>query len=181
MPQTINYKTSYLQDKYEIFTGDVKIGKLYKNNWLGSTIESTVNSKDFKFISNGIINPIITIFDKKNNKSIGKARIHAFFKFRPTVILTMTNNKMYKWDAKGWISSHWQWIDMNSTQVVLNADDQLNVFKNFGSISSSLPNNDMELLIGLGIHLRNIVPRANRISVILGVIILSIFLPKLFS
>jgi len=181
MQQTIIYKTTYLQDKYEIFREDLKIGKLYKSNWLGSTIETTVNSQNFKFTSKGIINHIISIVDKNSNEYIGEVKFSTFLRLHPTAILTMKSNKMYKWSAKGWISSNWQWIDMNSSQVLVNANDQLSVFKNFGSISSSSQNKDEELLIGLGIHLRNIVPRANMISILLGIIILSIYLPKLFS
>ncbi len=85
MNSTVTYKTSFLKDSYSIFEDDGKIGKLYKSEWTGPAIDTTINKRNFRFVTKGIFRTSIAVIDKvvhylhlvlqtktKNNATSGK-------------------------------------------------------------------------------------------------------------
>lgn len=137
---------------------------MYKTEWLGSTIETTINGHHFKFVSKGFFRPVILIFDKDAKQNIGTVTINNFFKISPSATLSSFDNKHYSWTTKSIFSYDWEWLDLSDTQIVASSNEPLDIFKQKGTISLTRQNKQDELLIALGIHLRNVVQRKTVIT-----------------
>lgn len=181
MQHALTYKTSFTKDSYSIYRGNIQIGKLYKTEWLGSTIESTINEHNFRFVSKEFFRPVISIFDKDSKQNIGTVSINNFFKISPSATLSLVDNKHYRWTTKGIFSYDWEWLDLSNTQIVASSNEPLDLFKQKGTISLTQQNIRNELLITLGIQLRNVIQRKTVITRILSLIVLALTLPKLFA
>lgn len=181
MQQVLTYQTSYTQDNYQIFSDKIQIGKLYKREWLGSTIDSSINGHDFKFTSMGFFNPVISIIDKKSKQIIGTVKIKNFLNFSPSATLTIGDNQLFVWVAKDIFSYNWQWMDLLNNQTLVNSSEPIDIFRQRGAISLNQQNNYADLLIALGIHLRNVVQRKTVITRLVGLIILALILPRIFA
>lgn len=174
MQHAVTYQTSFTKDSYLIFSGNTQIGKLYKTEWVGSPIETTINGRNFKFISKGFFRPIISVFDKDTKQNIGTVTINNFFKISPSATLNLPENKHYSWKTKGIFSYDWQWLDLSDSQIAASSNEPLDIFKQKGTISLAQQNNQEELIIALGIHLRNVVQRKTlitRILVLIGLVL----------
>ncbi len=181
MQQALTYKTSYTKDSYSIFSDNIQIGKLYKKEWLGSNIETTINGNRFKFDSTWFFNPTIFVFNKNTKQKIGTVTVNNFFKISPSATFISADNKQYKWTTKGIFSYDWEWFDAVSNRVVAMSAEPFDLFKQTGTINLTQQNQQNELLIALGIHLRNVVKRKTAITQISGLVIFSLTFLKLFA
>jgi hypothetical protein len=181
MQKLFTYQSSLFKDSYLIFNGDRQIGKLYKKEWLGSPVETTINGHQFKFISSNIFRPVISIFDKGANQSVGTVTINSLFSITPSAKLRLANNKIYRWTNKDIFSHNWKWHDLSDMEIVASSKEPLEVFKQKGIISLAQENTKEELLITLGIHLRNVVQKQNLLIRLLSLVVLALLLPRLFA
>ncbi len=181
MQQSLTYQTSFTKDSYSIFSDNIQIGKLYKREWLGSPIETTINGYHFKFVSKGFFRPDVSFFDKDIKQNIGTVTINNFSKISPSATLHLVDHKHYSWTIKGIISYDWQWQDLSDLKIVASSKEPLDIFRQIGTISLTQQNNNEELFIALGIHLRNVVQRQSLIIRILCFIVVALLLTKLFT
>ena len=61
MAQTLTYKTSYFSDNYQILKENLQIGKLYKIEWLGTTIDTSINDKKLELLNLAVHDDILEI------------------------------------------------------------------------------------------------------------------------
>ncbi|MBY0481203.1 MAG: hypothetical protein K2Q21_07600 [Chitinophagaceae bacterium] len=179
MTQPITYKTSSFSDNYQILKDSLQIGKLYKTEWLGSTIDSTLNEQKFRFVSKGLLKPTITILNLSTNKIVGTIKIK-HLRFHQNAILTLPNGVEYNWTCNKIFANDWQWIALNSGETLFTSKEPLDLFKQNGTISFSDKTLNTELFITLGIHLRNVVRRKSHFIKLIGALILIILLQQLF-
>ena len=181
MQKLFRYQSSLFKDSYLIFNGEMQIGKLYKKEWLGSPVETTINGHQFRFISSNTFRPVITIFDKGANQNIGTVTINSIFSLTTSANLRLTGNKVYRWTNKDIFSHNWKWHDLSDMEIVASSKEPLEIFKQNGTISLAQENLKEEILITLGIHLRNVVQKQNLVTRLLSLIALALLLPRLFS
>ena len=118
MQYGLTYQTSFMKDSYFICKDSLQIGKLYKAEWLGSTIDTTINEQSFRFVSEGFFSTTITIMNKKTRQTIGTVQINNFFKFSPSATLSLRDDKYYAWTTKGIFDFEWQWLDLPNKQMI---------------------------------------------------------------
>ncbi len=180
MTQTLTYKTSYFSDNYQILKDNLQIGKLYKTEWLGSTIDSTLNEKKFRFISKGLVKPTITILNLSTNAIVGTIKIKNLLNFYQNAVLTLSNGTQYNWTCNKLFANDWQWTALNNSEVLFNSKEPVDIFKQNGQIDFNDKTLDTELFVTLGIHMRNFSKRKSYLTTMMGLIILIILVPKLF-
>jgi len=176
MQNGLTYQTSFMKDSYFICKDNLQIGKLYKGEWLGSTIDATTNEHSFRFVSKGFFRPAISITDKKTKHIIGTVAINNFFKFSPSATLSLINNKCYAWTTKGIFSFGWKWVDLANEQIIATSTEPLDILGQSGTIELPQQNEQTELLIALGIHLRNVVQRTTVMTRIIAFVSLTLSL-----
>ncbi len=181
MTQTITYKTSYLSDNYQILNDNLQIGKLYKTEWLGTTIDATINEKKFRFVSKGFLKPTITIVNLSTNAIVGAIEIKHLLNFHQNAILTLSNGAQYNWTCNKHFANDWQWTALKNSEILFTSLEPLDIFKQNGKVTYNDKTEITELFITLGIHLRNSVKRKSLLTTVMGLIILIVFLPKLFN
>lgn len=179
MQHSFAFETSFWKDSYSIFRNSIQIGKLYKTEWLVSTVETTISGNSYIFISKGVFNRTISIVDKKTKQSIGAVTINSFFKVSPSATFSLTGNKHYRWTTGGIFSYDWKWFNLSDNEIVAISTEPLDLFKQKGMISWKQPNDKDELLIVLGIYFRNSVQRNTIITRILSLFLLALTLLKL--
>lgn len=180
MTQPITYKTSSFSDNYQILKDSLQIGKLYKTEWLGSTIDSTLNEQKFRFVSKGLLKPTITILNLSPNKIVGTIKIKRLLNFQQNAVLTLSNDTAYQWTCHNFFANDWQWSALDSGEILFTSKEPLDLFKQNGTISFSDKTLNTELFITLGIHLRNVVRRKSHFIKLIGALILIILLQQLF-
>jgi hypothetical protein len=181
MNQILNYKTSYTSDRYEILRDSLQIGKIYKAEWLFNPIDTFLNEHKFRFISKGFFKPRISVLDISSNSIVGTISIQSLFSFRPSAVLTFSNGPKYRWTSNKLFANDWQWTDLNTEETIFSSKEPLDLFKQNGTIIFNDKTHDKELFISLGIHLRNVAKRKSHLTKIFGVIILIIYLQRLFN
>lgn len=181
MRQTITYNTSYFIDNYKIFKENLLIGKLQKTEWLGATIDTKINEKKFRFVSKGFLKPTITIINLSTNTIVGAIKIKHLLKFYQNANLTLSNGAQYIWTCNKLFSNDWQWTALKNSEILFKAKEPLNIFKQNGTVKFNNETENTELFITLGIHLRNSVKKKSLLTTVMGLIILIVFLPKLFN
>ncbi|HEX5151207.1 MAG TPA: hypothetical protein VFW07_07145 [Parafilimonas sp.] len=180
MRQSLTYQTSFIKDSYSIFSDEKQVGKLFKKEWLGSTIETSMNGHKFIFVSKGFFNPIVLVIDKATQKTIGTIAIKDL-RIYPFAILILVNNQQFRWTSGGVFSHDWKWQDLSNGQTVINSNESLNLFRQNGMISITRKNKQQELLIALGIHLRNVIQRKALLAKVLGLIVGALLIWQLFA
>jgi len=181
MTQTLTYKTSYFSDNYQILRDNLQIGKLYKTEWLGATIDTSINDKKFRFISKGFFKPALTIINLSTNAIVGTIEIKHLLNFYQNAVLTLSNGTQYNWTCNKLFTNDWQWTALNNSQILFNSKEPLDLFKQNGRIAFDDNTLDTELFITLGIHLRNFAKRKSHLTTMMGFIILIILIPRLFK
>jgi len=73
---------------------NLQIGKLYKIEWLGTTIDTSINEKKFRFISKGFLKPTITILNLSTNAIVGTIKIKHLLNFQQNDVLTPPGAEM---------------------------------------------------------------------------------------
>jgi|GEM_PF-3199045 len=180
MTQVISYRTSYFSNKYQILKDSLQIGNLYKTEWLGCTIEASLNEQKFSFVSKGILHPSITIINPVTNTTVGTIEINHLLSFHQTAILTLQNGSKYYWTCNNFFTNDWQWTSLINSEIVFKSVEPLDIFKQNGTITFSNNTQDTELFITLGIHLRNFAKRKSHLTKIMGFVILITLLPRYF-
>ena len=181
MTQTLTYKTSYFSDNYQILKDNLQIGKLYKTEWLGTTIDTSINEKKFRFISKGFLKPTITILNLSTNAIVGTIKIKYLLNFYQNAVLTLPNGTQYNWTSNKLFTNDWQWTALNDLQILFHSKEPLDIFKQNGRIAFNDNTLDTELFITLGIHLRNFVKRKSHFTTMMGFIVLIILILRLFK
>jgi hypothetical protein len=181
MTQTLTYKTSYFSDNYQILKDNLQIGKLYKTEWLGTTIDTTLNEKKYRFISKGFVKSTITILNLSTNADIGTIKIGNLLNFYQNAVLTLSNGTQYNWTCNKLFANDWQWTALNNLQILFDSKEPFGIFKQNGRIAFNDKTLDMELFITLGIHLRNFAKRKSHLTRMMGFMILIILIPRLFN
>lgn len=181
MDQVLNYKTSYFSDSYQILKDRLQIGKLYKTEWLGNSIDTVLNEQKYRFISKGLLKPTISILNISTNAIVGTIRIQHLLNWYQNAILTLSNGTEYNWTCNKFFANDWQWTDLNNNETIVMSKEPLDIFKQNGTIMFNDKTQDKELFITLGIHLRNVAKRKSHLTKILGLFILISLLPKLFN
>jgi hypothetical protein len=174
MESVINYQTSYLRDKYNIFSNNLEIGNIFKIEWLGATVEGSINGRKLKFIGKGFINPSIKIIDKKTNQELGSITISNLLSLYPLATLTTNNNIKYKWASQQILDKSWQWLDLETGKTIINANEPFGTLKHNGTITIIDQTSQDDVLIFAGIHLRNVINRKANLIRIMGFIALNI-------
>lgn len=172
MESVISYQTSYLQDKYNIFSNNLEIGNVFKTEWLGAIVEGNINGRKIKLIDKGFINPTITIVDKKTNQVIGSIIISNLLTFHPLATLTTDNHHKYKWTTQRILDKSWQWIDLATGQTTIKSSEPLNIFRHKGAITIIQKTDQDDLLIAIGIHIRNVIHRKTHLIRLMGLMVL---------
>lgn len=175
MESIINYQTGYLKDRYNIFSNNLEIGNVFKTEWLGSIVEGNINGRQIKFIDKGFINPTITIVDKKTNQVIGSIIISNLLTFYPSATLTVNNNHKYRWTTPRIFDKSWQWMNLTTGQTTIKSNESLNIFSDKGAITIVEKTDQDDLLIPIGIHLRNVIHRKTHLTRLMGLMVLIIF------
>jgi hypothetical protein len=181
MAQTLTYKTSYFSDNYQILKENLQIGKLYKIEWLGTTIDTSINEKKFRFISKGFLKPTIIILNLSTNAIVGTIKIKHLLNFSQNAVLTLPNGTQYNWTSNKLFTNDWQWTSLNDLQILFHSKEPLDIFKQKGRIAFNDNTLDKELFITLGIHLRNFAKRKSHLTTMMGFMILIILIPRLFK
>ena len=176
----INYQTSYIQDKYIIFSDNLAIGIVLKTEWFGSIIESNISGRKLKLIDKGFIKPTITIVDKKTNQVVGSISISNLLTFFPLTILTLSGNSQYRWTSPRILDKSWQWINIDTAQTAIKIKEITGIFKQQASITIIEQNDKDDLLIAVGIHIRNVVERKAHLIRLMGLLVLVVFVSILF-
>ena len=174
MKSVINYQTSYLRDKYNIFSNDLEIGNIFKIEWLGATVEGIINGRKLKFIGKGFFYPSITIMDKKKNELVGSITISNLMSFYPLATLTTVDNNKYRWTSQQILDKSWQWLNLATGKTIINSNEPLSTFKHRGTIIITDKTEPDDLLIVAGIHIRNVLNRKAYLIRIIGFIVLII-------
>ena len=181
MTQTLTYKTSYFSDNYQILRDNLQIGKLYKTEWLGATIDTSINDKKFRFISKGFFKPTLKIINLSTNAIVGTIKIKHLLNFYQNAVLTLSNGTQYNWTCNKLFTNDWQWTALNNSEILFNSKEPLDIFKQNGRIAFDDNTLDTELFITLGIHLRNFAKRKSHLTTMMGFMILIILIPRLFK
>lgn len=176
MQKVLTYQTSFIKDCYFIYNKNLQIGKLYKAEWVGSTIETTINEHNFRFVSKGFLKPVISIIDKKTKQAVGTATINNFLRISPSATLRLTGDQQYSWTTKGVFKFDWKWSDLTGKHSVITSTEPLDLFRQTGTINLTEQNDQAELLVALGIHLRNVVQRKTVMTRAIGVLSLTLSL-----
>lgn len=174
MESVISYQTSYLNNKYNIFSNNLEIGNVFKTEWLGSTVEGNINGRKIKLIDKGFINPTITIVDKKTNQVIGSIIISNLLTFHPLATLTTESHHKYKWTTPEIFDKSWQWTNLTTGQTIIKSNEPLNIFRHQGRITIIEKTDQNYLLIAVGIHLRNVIDRKTYLTRVIGLMVLII-------
>ena len=180
MNQTLNYKTSYTSDSYQILRDSLQIGKLYKAEWLGNPIDTVLNEHKFRFISKGIFKPTISVLDISSNSIVGTISFQNLLSFYQSALLTLSNGTEYRWKSNKLFAYDWQWIDLNTEEIIFSSTEPFDAFKQNGTIIFNDKTHDKELFISLGIHLRNVAKRKSLLPRVMGIIVLLALLSRLF-
>ncbi len=167
MQSLLTYQTTITQDSYRIHNEEVQIGKLFKKEWLGSHIETTINGQHIVFNSTGIINPVVSVTDKYSKQKLGEIKVKDFFAFFPSATLQMSGGKEYCWITKSVFSYNWQWLDKSMNIEVASSRESFQVFKQSGTIRLAHPVQENALFVVAGIHLRSVVRKQNLFNIIL--------------
>jgi hypothetical protein len=174
MESVISYQTSYLKDKYIIFSNNFEVGNVFKTEWLGAIVEGNINGRKIKLVDKGFINPTITIVDKKTNQVIGSVIISNLLTFYPLAALTTENNHKFKRTTQRILDNSWQWIDLATGQTRIKSSEPLNIFRQTGAINIIEKTNRDDLLIAVGIHIRNVIHRKAHLARLIGLVALLI-------
>lgn len=153
MLQTLTYQTAALEDNYSIFREAVKIGKVYKTEWLGWQMDAEINGRHFKFSKRGLLQTVIHIEDKDTHTNLGELIVKPFFRLMPRAQLWLPDGSHFRWLTNRIISSDWQW--QQESRIVMSAKEPWGLGAQHGSIlvRASVP--QKELLLSLGLMLRN--------------------------
>jgi hypothetical protein len=181
MNQTLNYKTSYTSDSYQILRDGIQIGKLYKAEWLGNPIDTVLNEHKFRFMAKGIFKPTISVLDTSSNSIVATINFQNLLSFIQSAVLTFSNGTKYKWTSNKLFAKDWQWTDLSNNEIIFTSKEPLDAFKQYGTIKFNDETNDKELFISLGIHLRNVGKRYSYLTKIMAITILLALLPRLFN
>ena len=181
MTLTLTFKTSYFSDNCQILKDNLQIGKLYKTEWIGTTIDTSINEKKFKFISKGFLKPTITILNLSTNAIVGTIKIKHLLNIYQNAVLTLPNGTQYNWTSNKLFTNDWQWTSLNDLQILFHSKEPLDIFKQNGRIAFNDNTLDKELFITLGIHLRNFAKRKSHLTTMMGFMILIILIPRLFK
>ena len=174
MESSISYQTSYSKDKYIIFSNNLEVGNVFKTEWLGAIVGGSINGRKIKLVDKGFIHPTITIVDIKTNQIIGSVIISNLLTFNPRAALTTDNNHKFKWTTPRMLDNSWQWVDLNTGQTVIKSSEPLNIFRHTGAINIIEKTDQDDLLIAVGIHIRNIIHRKAHLTRLIGLIALLI-------
>jgi hypothetical protein len=180
MNQTLNYKTSYTRDSYQILRDSLQIGKLYKAEWLGNQIDTVLNEHKFRFISKGIFKPTISVLDISSDLIVGTISFQNLLSFYQLALLTFSNGSKYRWTSNKLFANDWQWTDLSNDEIIFSSKEPFDAFKQYGTIIFNDKTHDKELFISLGIHLRNVGKRKSYLPRIMAIIILLALLRRLF-
>ena len=181
MTQVLTYKTSYFSDNYQILKDSLQIGKLYKTEWLGTAIDTTLNEQKFRFVSKGLLKPTITIFNLSTKTIIGTIKIKHLLNFYQNAVLTLSNGTQYNWTCNKLFANDWQWTALNNSEILFTSKEPIDIFKQNGTITFNDKTLDTELFITLGIHLRNFEKRKSHLTTLMGFMILVILIPRIFK
>jgi hypothetical protein len=77
MRTTYSWKKGFLKSTYEIYSNNALVGKLIENTW-NSSAEGEINSKKYKFKTQGFFNQKTQIIDIESNFVIGTIVYNSF-------------------------------------------------------------------------------------------------------
>ncbi|MEO5501144.1 MAG: hypothetical protein ABIR31_06860, partial [Ginsengibacter sp.] len=123
---------------------------------LGSIVESIINGRKIKFLDKGFINSTITIVDKKTKHVIGSIMISNMLTFKPIATLKIDVHHRYRWTSPQIFAKSWLWTNLTSGQTTIKSNEPLNIFSHKGVITIIEKTDHDDLLIAVGIHLRNV-------------------------
>ncbi|PUZ19777.1 hypothetical protein GA0116948_12015 [Chitinophaga costaii] len=179
MLQTLNYQTAALPDNYSIFKEAVKIGKVYKKEWLGWTMDAEIAGRRFSFSKRGLFQNIIHIEDKDTHTSLGALTIQPFFRWMPRAMLKLADGSSFRWMNSRLFSADWQWREEN--RIVMSAKEPWHLNMANGSILVRASVKQKELLLSLGLLLRNNFGRRSLLSLLVCLALLAMgILSRLF-
>ena len=178
MTQVLTYKTTYFSDSYQILKDNLQVGKLYKTEWLGSIIDTKLNEQEFRFTSEGVLKPTITILNKTANEIVGIVKLKDLLNFYQNAILTLSNGTQYKWTCNKLFANDWQWTELNNSEILFNCKESIDIFKQNGKVAFNDKSLECEMFITLGIHLRNFAKRKSHLLRIMGFMFLIILLSR---
>ncbi|PZF71097.1 hypothetical protein [Taibaiella soli] len=169
MYPTICYKTGPLEDSYSIFCDNLKIGKLGKETWFGNTITASLNNHQFTFVNKVFFRNRILIFDENANQ-IATIETGNVFNITPMCTLALSNGTCYRWSAGGILAHEWQW--QLTERIMMNSGKPEGLFKRSNTIEINEPSDDqLDLLIVLGIYLQDIKSRRSLTTKVCGIVI----------
>jgi hypothetical protein len=135
MNQTLNYKTSYTSDSYQILKESLQIGKLYKAEWLGNPTDAVLNEHKFRFISKGMLKPTISVLDISSNSIVGTISFQNLVSFYQSAILTFSNGTNFRWDSNKLFANDWQWTDLSNDEIIFTSKEPLDGFQQYGEMA----------------------------------------------
>lgn len=170
MLQTLTYQTTALQDNYSILNEAVRIGKVYKTEWLGWTMDAEIAGRRFKFMKSGLFTRVIHIEDKATRSSLGKLFIKPLFRWVPRATLELEDGNTYRWLNSRLLGTDWQW--QQNHRIVMSAKEPWQFSGANGSVlvRASVP--EKELLLSLGLMLRNDHARRSIFGLLMGAAII---------
>lgn len=172
MLQTLPYQTAALQDNYSIFNEAVRIGTVYKTEWLGWTMDAEIAGRQFKFTKSGVFTRVILIEDQETGSSLGKLLIKPLFRWTPRAILELEDGTSYRWLNSRLLGCDWQW--QQNRRIVMSAKEpwQLTGVNESVLVRASVP--EKELLLSLGLMLRNDHARRSIFGLVMGATIIGL-------
>jgi hypothetical protein len=153
-----------MQEAYSYYVIKAKKANLvYIDKKLLGTLEKKSRSSDIVFININEqrykIEPIkvtngcsILITNTVTEELTGTLKISSFVGLFPKVLFEY-NNTILRWATKNLFSLHWQWKNYNTT--VIEAIENFQILKQKGVVMVSELFADSDLLIMLGVYLRN--------------------------
>ncbi|HEY0272036.1 MAG TPA: hypothetical protein VGC22_02575 [Chitinophaga sp.] len=172
MLQTLTYQTAALQDNYSIFNEAVKIGKVCKTEWLGWTMDAEIAGRHFTFSKRGLFQSVIHIEDKDTHTPMGALTIKPFFRWIPRAFLQLSDGSNFRWMNSRLLSADWKW--QQGSRIVMSAKEPWHLHTVNGSILVRASVKQKELLLSLGLLLRNDFGRRSLFGLLVCLVVLAI-------
>lgn len=180
MEQVYSYSSSFTDDNYTILQQKTFFGKLQKTSWVGSTVDTRIDGRLYRFSKEGWLKPFILVLDKSSGKETGRIQLHTpFFSLQPRATITCADGQTFTWTIKGRLNRKWQWNNSDCTTII-HATEQSNLFSQSGQINVTAANHETALLGILGLYLRTTVGRRNKPAGLLMLVILIRVMVRLF-
>ena len=136
-----------------IFSNEKEIGYLKRSGFFRDSAIGEINKKKYDFSANGFINVKFKIRDMIAGKMISQFE-HKWIG-NNTGILNFESGQEYTWKCIDFLRGRWAWIDSSENEIMQFYPDDL--FHRSGKIVVNTEfgkNDDFDLLIQLGLHLR---------------------------